>query len=485
MVEYIWDKAFQRKLLYLCIRKPELREIIQAQYFTRPIHMDIARLVLEAYEIRPEAQLTAPTVRAMVKGYLGKKRTEIWPTYKREIKKIFSQATGDDDFVLGQAIGFAQDRCFRTALRDAEEDVNRQDYETTLQRFEQLRQKFLSAKSSGLELPVSYAFRFLAQEEANEAEDHIVFPIVPKEGAVLVYGLPKELKSWFAIELAVAVASGRKALGHFVVPHAAKTLYIQVEDRPSQTRERLALVSGDGTLRKLATIGNLRIVPRCPLNLMDAAWLVVLEAELEKYKPKLVVLDVLRRLFRGNISDSKETAEFLRTLDHLRDIHHCAILLVHHARKNNSSDVQAMALGSVNLTAWADVLVYTTGKRSTGRASVADLQIETKSSLLEESGLEIVVDSESDPVVRVRAKGSDEFKLVQSLIEERPGLEQRQIREKSRLSDKRLRVVLKAGVERGLWREERGKGAGNRLAYFPAKPSETWVRGKAQKRRRF
>ena len=91
---------------------------------------------------------------------------------------------------------------------------------------------------------------------------------------------------------------------------------------------------------------------------MEPKWLNSLELKLQKFKPELIVLDVFRRLFRGNVMDAKETAEFLRVLDKLRDKYGCAIVLVHHAKKGETPEIQTKALGSVNLTAWADVLIF-------------------------------------------------------------------------------------------------------------------------------
>jgi len=59
-------------------------------------------------------------------------------------------------------------------------------------------------------------------------------------GAVgVIGGAPKCGKSWLALELAVAVASGRPCLGRFAVPTAGPVLLYAAEDTPLQVRQRI------------------------------------------------------------------------------------------------------------------------------------------------------------------------------------------------------------------------------------------------------
>jgi hypothetical protein len=466
--EYDSAKEFQRKLLSLYIRHPkQVRDHVEPSFFSSQLHINIAKWVSERYKKHPDERLTKASLRELVKGKLGRKLTG-WPEYKHEIKALFEHTT-DDDFVAESAAKFARERKWREALVEGEKDINAEHYDNALRRFEKLRELNAPAKdSSGPKLKSYSIHQFLNQEETADADgDYLVFPILLKDGAMLVLGLPKELKSWFGLELANAAASGKKAFGYFRVPRPAKTLYIQVEDPTSLTRKRVDWVTQHGSgFRSPATLTNLRIIPRCPLNFSDPNWCAQLEMEIQKFKPGLIVLDVLRRLFHGNVNDMKETAEFLRVLDRLRDTYHCATVLVHHARKNESGPMQAMGLGSVNFGAWPEVLVYTTNKRKVGNISVADLEMEGKDVM--ESNLEIVVDTEANPVVSVRQKGGGSIALLQRLIAENPGINQRTLGEKSGMEDRKLRATLKEGVKKEYWVEKKGKGEGNSRAYYPS-----------------
>jgi RecA-family ATPase len=192
-----------------------------------------------------------------------------------------------------------------------------------------------------------------------------------------------------------------------------------------------------------------------------------LTQEIAAFQPGLIVFDVFRRLFRGNVMDAQETARFLQILDELRDICGSAVVLVHHAKKGETPEIQTRALGSVNLTAWADVLIYTGGKRRLGSASVADLQIESKTAMLDQDKLRLTVDSESIPMVRVWSEQEHEMTVLRNVVQANPGLNQKQLTEASAFPDKKLRELLKRAVEKGLLREE--KGSRKELLYFPAK----------------
>ena len=408
--EYPHGREVQFDFLCLYARETEkFHDIIKAAYFQSPIHTDIARIVDENYQKHPlKSRLRKSILRELVRGYLGKKRREVWPTYKAVVDKIFAVHLDNRANIIELACNFAKEQEYRAGLIRAEQDIHSGNFDAAHERLDKLREMFLPmlAEGGGPKLPAYHLHEFLAQADTDDpAGDYLVFPIVPKKGAVLVYGLPKEVKSWLGVELAIDVASGRKAFGYFDVPRPAKTLYVQVEDSEALTRERIRLVAQERGLGRL--VGQLKVVPRCGLNLMDKAWVLLLEQEIKKFKPELVVLDVFRRLFRGNVNEAEQTAGFFRVLDNLRDEYGCSIVLVHHARKNNeSAAIQTMALGSVNITAWPEVLVYTSAKRKMGNATVADLQLEGKD--LFPDGLEIVVDSESDPVVRIQPKAGSE-----------------------------------------------------------------------------
>ena len=55
----------------------------------------------------------------------------------------------------------------------------------------------------------------------------------------LIGGAPKSGKTFLALELAVAVASGRPCLGRFAVPCPGPVLVLAAEDSPHQVKRRI------------------------------------------------------------------------------------------------------------------------------------------------------------------------------------------------------------------------------------------------------
>ncbi len=464
--EYDFTSDVELKLLALLVRRPkDALSLIKPSYFKHPIHVDIARIAAEAYEGKDlkADRLTRTSLWAMVWTYLKKykpfERGEMKKPYRREIHELFKSDLSDKKFLLDVARRFSKESDFRDALIEAEKDVNAQNYERAAKRLQEAHRKH-STPNHVAKLPFQHLHHFIDEDENfDPAQEYLVFPIIPKHGSVLLYGLPKELKSWTGIGFAMDAAAGTpRALGFFEVPRAIKTLYVQVEDTEHMTKTRMRTLYANQVGRTSKITGNLMVLPRCALNLMDPQSFDSFRREVEQFRPELIVLDVFRRLFRGNVADAKETTEFLEILDSLRDDYGCAIVLVHHAKKGETHEIQTRALGSVNLTAWADVLIYLTGKRQVGRASVSRLYIESKSGMLEDKQLVVRVDEDETPMVRVLDEEQCEIDSAIACVRENPGFNQQQLVGKSGFPEKKLRSLLKLAVDRGLLREKHGHG---------------------------
>lgn len=186
-----------------------------------------------------------------------------------------------------------------------------------------------------------------------------------EEAVGCIGGTPKSCKTWLALELAVAVASGRHALGRFAVrpPVSAPVLLYAAEDSPIAIRDRVAGIAGarDTDLDRLPlgliTVDGLRLdLPQHRDRLA---------ATLAKVRPRLLVLDPLIRLHRGDENSSAEISELLGWLRAQQREHHTAIMLVHHVRKSAAGQPGQSLRGSGDLHAWGDSNLYLL--RSQGR----------------------------------------------------------------------------------------------------------------------
>ncbi len=176
-----------------------------------------------------------------------------------------------------------------------------------------------------------------------------------RAGAGILGGAPKSCKSFFALDLCVAVASGTPCAGHFHIPEKGPVTLLCAEDPHAVVVSRLrALSCARGlALDSLPLEVIIEPVVRLPEGLERLA------ATLAQHKPSLLLLDPLIRLHRA---DENSAAEMSIILDGLRDLARTsksAILLVHHARKAAAGSSSGAALrGSSDLAAFGDSNLY-------------------------------------------------------------------------------------------------------------------------------
>lgn len=188
--------------------------------------------------------------------------------------------------------------------------------------------------------------------------------------AGILGGAPKTGKSFFALELAVAVASGTAAAGHFAVPVSGPVLLCAAEDPPAVVVHRLAALAA-ARERPLATL-PLEVIVEAGVRLPEG--LDRLAATLAAQQPRLLILDPLIRLHRADENSSTEMAVILDGLRALARATACAILLVHHTRKAPAGGSAGLGLrGSSDLHAFGDSNLYI---RRLGADGALELRIE-------------------------------------------------------------------------------------------------------------
>lgn len=137
---YPYGEVFQRKLLALLIRHPtEVSRIVQPQFFSHPLLVDIARIALEAHSRHPDARLTKTTLYELVRNSLGSRGDKYSRDYKKQIKKVFAVQLSDTPFLLEQAKDFAKETQYREALVRAEHHIGARHYDRVHKVFEEVR----------------------------------------------------------------------------------------------------------------------------------------------------------------------------------------------------------------------------------------------------------------------------------------------------------------------------------------------------------
>ena len=174
----------------------------------------------------------------------------------------------------------------------------------------------------------------------------------------IIGGHPKCNKTWLALEMAVAVASGSACLNRFAVPSAGPVLLYAAEDSASDLRLRLESLAHHHRI-PLASL-DLRVIAADSLRLDRTADQGRLAATLRLHRPALLILDPLVRLHAVDENAAGEIAALLGYLRALQRQSGSAIALVHHARKNVAAYGGAgySLRGSSDLYAWVDSFLY-------------------------------------------------------------------------------------------------------------------------------
>ena len=203
-------------------------------------------------------------------------------------------------------------------------------------------------------LPVEPAWRL-----AERAEEHrwLVTGLWAEQAVGIVGGEPKCCKSFLALDLAVAVASGTPCLRRFPVSRAGRVLLFAAEDALHIVRRRLEGIAAAAGVA-LADL-DIQVITSPVLRLDLEADRRNLAETVAHLQPRLLILDPFVRLHRIDENASSEVAPLLAYLRELQRRHGTAVLLVHHARKGGGGMRAGQALrGSSEFHAWGDSNLY-------------------------------------------------------------------------------------------------------------------------------
>ena len=153
-------------------------------------------------------------------------------------------------------------------------------------------------------LPVTRLAKLSFPEKAH---DWLIEDLWGAEAVGCIGGTPKAGKTWLALEMALAVASGRPCLGRYPVPRAGPVLLFCAEDGPRAVQQRVAGLAKardvDFHRLPIGWIGASRIA------LDDLDHQRRLRMTVAKTKARLLVLDPLVRLHKGDENSAGDIAD--------------------------------------------------------------------------------------------------------------------------------------------------------------------------------
>src|SRR5258708_5537754 len=203
-------------------------------------------------------------------------------------------------------------------------------------------------------LPVEQAYRLA---DRPEEQRWLVTGLWSEQAVGIVGGEPKCCKSFLALDLAVAVASGTACLRRFPVARPARVLLYAAEDALHVVRRRLEGICAAAAceLKDL----DVHVITSATLRIDQAADREGLEHTVAELKPRLLILDPFVRLHRIDENTSGEVAPLLAYLRTLQRQHGITVVVVHHSKKGAGGVRAGQALrGSSEFHAWGDSNLY-------------------------------------------------------------------------------------------------------------------------------
>lgn len=264
------------------------------------------------------------------------------------------------------------------------------------------------------------------------------------EGLNVVVSPPKVGKSWLALGLAVAVASGGVALGRIAVD-PGDVLYLALEDTPRRLQGRLrALLRDDGAPDRLTITVECEAMTAGGAERI-AAWLAA------HPDARLVVVDVFAKV-RGAV-DHRATDSYsadyaaVGILKTLADRFGVAVLLVHHTRKASADDYLDTVSGTNGIAGAADAVLVLSRARNTTEAK---LSITGRD--VEEAEYALTFDAQIGTWTLLDAPASDvdltdERRRIVTALRDREGLGPKAIAETTGLSHDVVKQLVRRMVD--------------------------------------
>jgi hypothetical protein len=176
------------------------------------------------------------------------------------------------------------------------------------------------------------------------------------EGAILA-GPPNVGKSWLALEMALAVATGGKFLHEFEVEQGSVLIIDEEGTEWGDQRRFDMLLEGRGVDNITDLPLYLAIGKGYKLDTKEG--LTAVRRMIERYKPNLVIIDSLIRVHSGDENVSKDMAKFFQISTKLMRSTGTAFVFVHHIKKIGPPDQAVepgeLMRGTSEIRAWPSV----------------------------------------------------------------------------------------------------------------------------------
>ena len=171
-------------------------------------------------------------------------------------------------------------------------------------------------------------------------------------GLTIFVARPKVGKSWFALQIAIAIANSTMLAGCLRVRKPGKVLYLALEESQARTAPRLRKLTGPGDF-----LNDIAIVYQADALMAGGA--AQIDAHLTENPCVLVVIDtffaISKQAGRKDLDILQSDYNTINVLREICEKHGCGMLLIHHARKAEGDGVDVV-LGTSGISAACDAI---------------------------------------------------------------------------------------------------------------------------------
>ncbi|NLZ05579.1 MAG: AAA family ATPase [Phycisphaerae bacterium] len=167
--------------------------------------------------------------------------------------------------------------------------------------------------------------------------DQILADTVDRGDKTAIIGSSKLRKSFFLLQLALSIASGRDFLG-WSVPQFRRVLLVQLEVQQHHFHRRVRRMAAALELTPEDLEDRLLIINARGLGLSGAAGIEAIRATVEPFMPELIGFDPLYKLATGAENAAEDMKVILGLFDQVTEQTGAAVLYVHHDAKGFSGD---------------------------------------------------------------------------------------------------------------------------------------------------
>jgi KaiC/GvpD/RAD55 family RecA-like ATPase len=161
--------------------------------------------------------------------------------------------------------------------------------------------------------------------------DPIIENFLNRKEFMLLHATSKTGKSMLALNIGLAIATGRDFLG--MPTSKSKVLYLQTEIANFSLKERIEKMLENLDTETYDNASTNLLISSNRIRIDESEGIELIKYEIKKYQPNLLIIDPLYDLHRKNEDNATDMAPILSDIREIARSCDCAIILIHHQGK--------------------------------------------------------------------------------------------------------------------------------------------------------